>query len=116
MCEIQLYILNISSESILFPMMADVLQKSQNPDLLESVHAVMKTMFSYQHSAAGKNKLTRMFLNDIGYHKLPECATFNIEPEAKREITKLVIVLLENLLKDVSEKLRSRNEKNTLRT
>jgi len=89
-------------ETILFPMMSDVLQKSQNPELLEAVHSIMKSVYSYQQQTT-KPRHNRMFLNEIGYHKLPDCAQFNIEPEAKREITKLVILLLENLLKEVQQ-------------
>lgn len=81
-------------------MMAEILQKSQNPALIASVHSIMET--SYRFKQTNTQRLARPYLNEIGYHKLPDCATFDkIEPSMKREITKLVILLLENILKEV---------------
>jgi len=87
-------------EETLAPMMSEVVQKSQNLVVLGCVHSIMESMFSFKQSS----KLTRTYLNEIGYHKLPECARFDIEPELKREVTKIVILLLDNLLKDVHDK------------
>jgi len=87
-------------EDILFPMMSEVLRsKSQKPEIIEHVQSIMKSFYKQE----GSKKLNRTYLNEIGFHKLPKCATFTIDPDVKREITKLVILLLENILKEVRE-------------
>ena len=80
-------------------MMSEVILKSQNSELIESVHSITQSLYNYKQGSS--SKLTRAYLNEIGYHKLPNCASFDIEPEIKREITKIVILLLDNLLKEV---------------
>jgi len=87
-------------EDILFPMMSEVLQRSQIPKLIESVHSIMESFYQYKQKNHSP-PLTRLYLNEIGFHKLPECATFEIENEIRREITKLVILLVDNLVKEV---------------
>lgn len=89
-----------SSESIVVPMMTSVLEKGQNPAIIDSAHSIMQTHFTYKQQNPVP-KLNRMFLSEIGYHKLPECAIFNAEADQKREITKLVILLLENIMKEI---------------
>jgi hypothetical protein len=91
------------SEDILLPLMAEVITKSQNPVLMESVHSIAQSLYRYKQSPSSV-KLNRTYLNELGYHKLPSCATFDIEPETKREITKIVILLLDNLLFEVRTK------------
>jgi hypothetical protein len=84
-------------------MMSEVILKSQNESLIESVHSITQSLYTFKQNV-NSNKLTRSYLNEIGYHKLPNCSSFDIEPEIKREITKIVILLLDNLLKEVRSK------------
>jgi len=90
-------------EDILLPIMSEVITRSQNPDLMESVHSIAQSLYSYKQSTTN-TKLSRAYLNELGYHKLPGCATFDIEPEIKREIIKIVMLLLDNLLLEVRAK------------
>lgn len=83
--------------------MSEVLLKTQIPELIEAVHSIMQSIYLYKEKI--NPKLSRTYLNEIGFSKLPECASFDSsEIEIKREITKLVIILLENILKEVQEK------------
>jgi hypothetical protein len=80
-----------------------VLKRSENPQLLQSVLSIMETFYQFKQSAPN-TKLNIDYLQEIGFQKLPDCATFEIDAGSKREITKLVVVLLENLLQEVQYK------------
>jgi len=102
-------------ESILFPIMSDVLQKSQNLALIEAIHSILQSSFHYHQQQTPEIKtLNRSFLNEIGFHRLPECASFVIDQEVKREVTKLVILLLENILKEMKLLSRERASSTTI--
>jgi len=96
-------------EGLFFPLAHEVLKKSENQQLLQAVHSIMETYYKFKQEKPN-SKLNRDYLQEIGFPKLPDCATFEIEPEMNREITKLVILLLENMLSENQFKV------NTLRS
>jgi len=87
-------------EDILFPRMCDVLLKDQNPALVDCVNNIMESHYKLSKAAIPVRKITRAYLSEIGFHKLPECATFEIEPAVKQEVIKLIVLLLDNILKE----------------
>jgi hypothetical protein len=86
---------------MIVPMMTELLHKSQNAQLLEAVESVMQLVYSTELS---QSKMSITYLNEIGFHKLPESGIFEKETEVKREIIKLTCLVLDNLLVEIRDK------------
>lgn len=89
-------------EHIVIPLIDEVIQKSQNPVLIQAVKDILSLV--YIHKLKNSSKLSKDYLTEIGFPKLANCGSFEIDKEDKREISKVVILLLDNLLKEVRSK------------
>eukprot|EP01119_Soliformovum_irregulare_P019017 TRINITY_DN5943_c0_g1_i1.p1 TRINITY_DN5943_c0_g1~~TRINITY_DN5943_c0_g1_i1.p1 ORF type:complete len:2529 (-),score=855.67 TRINITY_DN5943_c0_g1_i1:42-7628(-) len=95
----------VAEKDLMLFMKETVLKVSEKASLLESAYKIMEALWHFKSLSTGNHKGTS-YLNEIGYPKMSDCASWEIDPDMKREITKLVIVLLENLLAEVQNARR----------
>lgn len=83
--------------------MTELVSKSQSEVLIQILQEILSTVYAYKE-ANPHSTYTKAYLKEIGYPRLPEAISFDLDPEIQREVTKIVILLVDNLMKEIQEK------------
>jgi len=65
---------------ILVPKIQQAIVTSHNPQIVEAVLAITKSMFSYEIESASSDKMKQGFLSRVGFSGMPSCDMFPILP------------------------------------
>eukprot|EP01102_Stenamoeba_stenopodia_P013589 TRINITY_DN4434_c0_g1_i3.p1 TRINITY_DN4434_c0_g1~~TRINITY_DN4434_c0_g1_i3.p1 ORF type:complete len:154 (-),score=43.38 TRINITY_DN4434_c0_g1_i3:213-674(-) len=97
---------------ILVPKIQQAIVTSHNPQIVEAVLAITKSMFSYEIESASSDKMKQGFLTRVGFSGMPSCDMFPTlpptsatsstsslkGPSKKESIIKIVCSVIESII------------------